>query len=110
MSNAAPASAYIESLMLWMHDRPLMYCQYTGELDSVLWYLHMTWAKVADRERDYRLAIESVGLPPAGILADDERQTRVDLQDKVTKKVLNFWSQVDQSLGLKVRVQSWHDP
>jgi hypothetical protein len=95
--------------MLWMHERPQMYCQCVGELDLVLWYLHLAWAKVADRENDYRSALESAGLKPLGILKDDERQTRVDLKDKTTKRVLGFWSKVDDSLGLKVRVPTWHE-
>lgn len=95
--------------MLWMHERPQTYCLSVGELDMVLWYLHMAWAKVADRENDYRMALESAGLKAQGILKVEERPNRVDPQDKTTKKVLRFWSKVDKSLGLKVRVQSWHE-
>jgi len=47
MSDVAPASEYLESLMLWMQERPQMYCQCVGELDLELWYLHMAWARVA---------------------------------------------------------------
>ncbi|MEQ8787675.1 MAG: hypothetical protein RIC55_15335 [Pirellulaceae bacterium] len=95
--------------MLWMHERPQMYCPFAGELDSVLWYLHMAWAKTADREKDYAAALEIAGLTARGILEDDERSIRVDLNDMVTKRVLSFWSKVDRMLGLQVRVQSWFE-
>lgn len=103
-----PPHEYLESLLLWIRARPEMYCPLVGELDSVLWYLHMVWAKVADREREYRSALESAGLKPHGIVKDEERHMRVNSDDEATRTVLEFWSRVDQALQLQVRVDGWN--
>src|SRR5688572_11834506 len=98
MANTPTPADYIESLMLWMHERPQMYCMYAGELDSVLWYLHMAWAKAAGRETEYQSALETAGLKPRGHISNSERLESVDLEGKATRKVLKFWSKVNTAL------------
>ncbi len=115
--NKSPAE-YLESLVLWMHERPQMYCLYTGELDSVLWYLHLAWAKFAHREAEYQSALETAYQSALGttynstrgLLTDEERLVRVDVNNEVTQRVLGFWSRVDQELALQVRVDGWNEP
>jgi hypothetical protein len=41
---------FVEGLLGWIHERPEMYCTLAGELDSVLHFQHIAWAKVQDRD------------------------------------------------------------
>jgi hypothetical protein len=109
MNNAVSSRDYLESLMIWIRERPHMYCCDVGELDSVLWFLHMVWAKDSDREAEYAAALDSSGLTPRGNLASEERNIAVDTQDEITNRVLQFWSQVDSKLDIRVRVERWHN-
>ena len=101
-----PAAGYLESLLLWFHERPHMYCMYVGELEAALWYLHMAWAKVADREAEYEAALYAANPTAVSNLSDEERRVRVALGNDTTTKVLELWSAIDQTLGLQIRVAS----
>ena len=98
----------LESLITWMRERPHMYCQLAGELDSVLSYLHMVWAKLADREDDYRVALEQAGQKPRGLLDDRQRKHIVRDKAPATNRVLRFWGKVDDFLDIKERTDRWH--
>jgi len=100
----------LESLLVWIRERPHMYCMLVGELDSVLHYLHMVWAKLAVREAEYLAALDAAGLNAMGamgIISQKKCHRRVDRNHEVTKRVLEFWSHVDHILGIKVRVDAW---
>jgi hypothetical protein len=84
-----------------------MYAVLVGELDSVLYFLHMTWAKFAAREADYRSALDESGQTPMGIVRPEERHMDVDASNEVTRRVLEFWAYVDEVLGIQVRVDRW---
>src|SRR4029434_886004 len=40
---------FVEGLLGWIHERPEMYCRLAGELDAVMYFLHLAWAEVKDR-------------------------------------------------------------
>jgi len=99
---------YIESLLVWIHERPQMYCSLLGELDSVLYFLHLVWAKLADSEKEYELALNAAGQTPKGLLTQAERHKRTILDDASTQRVIAFWSNVNERLNIHVRTTSWH--
>ena len=99
----------LESMLVWIRQRPHMYAILVGELDSVLYFLHMTWAKFAARETDYRSALDAAGQTPMGIVRPEERHICVDASNEVTDRVLVFWAHVDDVLGIQVRVDRWQD-
>lgn len=109
MEKTTGPADYIESLVVWIREKPSSYASLSGELDSALWYLHMAWAKVADREAEYD-AILRAALPRnllRDIITQDDRHLPVDLDNEATQKVLKFWAQIDKKLELKPRVESW---
>ena len=103
----------VESLLVWIRERPHMYCQLAGELDSVLHFLHMVWAKLADREHEFLVATEEAGSTPKGLLSDPQRKHRVKHKIRgispAAKRVLRFWSKVDRQLEIEVRTESWYE-
>jgi hypothetical protein len=86
-----------------------MYVRTPGELDSVLWYLHMVWAMLTDREREYENALMKAGKKARGILSDEERIAPLDRRKPPTKRVLKFWSKVDQELKIVALRETWWD-
>lgn len=92
---------FVEELLGWMHERPQMYCRLVGELDLVLHYLHLAWAKVKDRERDLDAAMMKFCASATGFLSDAERVRKVQLDDDATRRVLDFWTDIDSALGLR---------
>jgi hypothetical protein len=83
-----------------------MYCMLVGELDLSLNYLHLAWAKLADRETEYHAALSAAGRTARGLISNKERHRRVNSDDEVTQRVLTFWRTVDQYLGVKVKVET----
>lgn len=99
----------LESMLVWMRERPHMYCRTVGELDSVLWYLHMTWAKFVERDNELREAVaEQLGdRGAAGLLDDCDRPILTSEGGEPLQRVIDFWSQVDARLGCRVQIDSW---
>ncbi|MFO0916501.1 MAG: hypothetical protein U0795_26325 [Pirellulales bacterium] len=104
-----PAIDSLESLMVWIRERPQNYCQTVGELDCVLWYLHMVWAKFRDREHEL-VSVRSQMLGDragTGLLEDEDRMEGVDQEGQVLGFVTRFWEQVDERLQIAVRTERW---
>ena len=96
--------------MTWMRQSPRNYCRLAGELDSVLWYLHMVWARIADRDDDYQAAIGETGIHTRGLLSDQERKEIVEEDSSATRQVQEFWERIDERLGIQERSGDWHAP
>jgi len=103
------AVAKVQSLLVWVRERPQMYALTPGELDLVLSYLHMVWAMLTEREREYENALTKAGQKARGILSDEERIAPLDRRKPPTKRVLKFWSNVDQELGIVSLRETWWD-
>ena len=96
--------------MTWMRQSPRNYCRLAGELDSVLWYLHMVWAKMASRDADYQAAIGETGIHPQSLLSDQQRNEIVKENSSATGQVQEFWERIDERLGIRERTGNWHTP
>jgi hypothetical protein len=102
----------VQSLMVWVRERPQMYASTVGELDAALLYLHMVWAMLADRENELNSAIQNSWRQRntlKGYLKDSERTAAVDVTSNPTKKVLRFWTKVDRQLNVEVLCERWWD-
>ena len=108
MDKLPPSPEVIESLMTWMRQRPRDYCRFAGELDSALWYLRLVWAKMANKDDDYRVAIGEIGIHPRGLLSDQQRKEIVEKDSLTTRQVQEFWERVDERLGIPERTGNWH--
>ena len=97
----------VASLIIWIREQPLKHCRIAGELDSVLWYLHLVWARLADKESNFQTALEEVGLKPQGLLTAEEQKNTVNSDDEATKTVLRFWAIVGSILGIEKKTQAW---
>ena len=90
-----------EALLGWIRQRPHMYALHAGELNGVLHYLHVAWAKVKNREADLDVALREAEVTAAGLLPASERVHAVQLGTPATDRVLEFWARVDLLLNLK---------
>src|SRR4029434_6656544 len=91
---------FVEGLLGWIHERPEMYCRLAGELDAVMYFLHLAWAEVKDRRKDLDAAKAEAGVTPSGFLSDEERTRPVHRDDEVNRRVLAFWARFDEILGV----------
>ena len=103
------ARAKVQSLMVWVRQRPEFYARTVGELDSILWCQHMIWAMLVGREWEYNAALRAAGSKPKGLLNDSGRAAFVDRANKMTKRVLRFWGKVDRTLKVEPLCESWYD-
>ncbi len=100
----------LECLLVWIREGPHFYCKTVGELDVLLHYLHLVWAKIADREADLRAAQESqrgTERGARGLLEDEERSASVLEQGPAVGRVLEYWQQVDRRLAMAARADRW---
>jgi hypothetical protein len=112
-SSEASLQNSLESLLVWIRESPHNWVALAGELDSVLWHLHMVWARVANRDSDYfsarDKASKNAGLPVAiGLLQDAKRLVKIDLNNTTTQKVLAFWQSIDDDLQIQKRCDAWY--
>ena len=86
-----------------------MYCRTVGELDSVLHYLHMAWAKLVERDDDLRdaIAMQLGDDGTSGILNDDDRLTFLTDGGSPLTRVKNFWARIDAQLDCRVQTDKW---
>ena len=99
----------VASLIVWIREKPGLHCSMAGELDSVLWYLHTAWARLANRESNFQVALEEIGIKPQGLLSEEEQSQTVHSDDEATKSVLRFWAVVGSILGIEKQTTSWPD-
>jgi len=106
---AAPddSAESVASLIVWIREQPHQHCALAGELDSVLWYLHTVWAKLANREPNFQTALEEVGIKPQGLLSEEEQKQAVKSDGEETKCVLRFWAVVGSILGIEQQTIRW---
>lgn len=100
----------LECLLVWIREGPHFYGQTAGELDVLLHYLHVVWAKFADREADLQAAQErtrEAERGARGLLEDEERSASVLEQGPAVGRVLEYWQQVDRRLAVVARADRW---
>lgn len=97
----------VASLIIWIREQPQQHCKLAGELDSVLWYLHTVWARQADKETNFQIALEEVGQKPQGLLTEAEQKQTVTSDDPATKTVLRYWAIVGSILGIEKPSHKW---
>ncbi len=93
----------VQSMMIWVRERPEHYCITAGELDTVLRYLHLIWSEGADNKQEFEDAVAAArellqidGC--AGLLNNQERVESLLLNGTAKAKVLKYWANVDTTM------------
>jgi hypothetical protein len=108
--------AKLQSMLVWIRERPQNYCPTIGEVDSVLYFLHSTWAKFTDRDEELKTAIQA-NLRDDELLDGTRRvkfiSTRGDNVEEIRNNlrelepIQNFWRRVDEALGIREVADHW---
>lgn len=102
-------SDLLESLCVWIFEKPHLYARHTGELHGILDIVHSLWATSVNRDADYFAAREKTGeVGGVGLLLDEERLEIVDLTNSTTQKILNYWQNVDRELQIQQKCDAWY--
>ena len=111
-NSGASLSDLLESLSIWILEKPHMYARHTGELHGILDIVHRLWATSVNRDADYFLAREKTGeVGGVGLLSDAEMLEVVDFSNPnpTTQKVLDYWQIVDRELQIQQKCERWYD-
>jgi hypothetical protein len=108
-NSGACLSDLLESLCVWIFEKPHLYARHIGELHGILGMIHMVWATSVNRDADYFAARETTDeVGGVGLLSDEERLEIVDLINPTTQKVLNYWQIVDRELQIQQKCDAWY--
>lgn len=102
----------LESLLVWIREKPSSYCRTLGELDAVLYYLHMIWARFTNRDHELRAALtllreEMEVLAADSLLPAETHSMAVDIDGPELRRLVYFWQEVDHRMGCHVRTDRW---
>ncbi len=104
MKSPEAASAFVHDLIHWIYDRPEMYGRTVGEVDTVVYYLHLVWAEISEKRREFddvRIEeMEKVSDHPAlGFVTDAERVQPIREDGRrALDSVVDYWKAVDLRL------------
>lgn len=108
-NSGASLSDLLESLCVWIFEKPHMYVRHTGELHGILDIVHRLWATSVNRDGDYFLARGETGeVGGVGLLSDAEMLEVIDLSNPTTQKILDYWQIVDRELQIQQKCEQWY--